>query len=316
MKIGFLFPGQGAQVIGMGKDLYEKYEEVRKIYDKVQKITGIDIKKISFEGPDELLNETQYTQIAILTESLAILEILKKNRINAEMSTGLSLGEYTALIEDGIISFDDGVKLVEKRGKIMQNLTPNGNWKMAAIMGLDEEQVEDICKKVKSGFVVPANYNTIGQIVISGEEKAILKAEELAKEAGAKKVSILKTSGPFHTSKLEKCSEALKEELQQININKQNSKVVKNIDGEMYKATDNIVDILSKHIMNPVRFTKCLQTMYNNGINTFIEIGPGKTLSGFVKRMKFEGPVKIMNISNCNELEKVIEELTELSNLD
>ena len=316
MKIGFLFPGQGAQVIGMGKDLYEKYEEVRKIYDKVQKITGIDIKKISFEGPDELLNETQYTQIAILTESLAILEILKKNRINAEMSTGLSLGEYTALIEDGVISFDDGVKLVEKRGKIMQNLTPTGNWKMAAIMGLDEEQVEDICKKVKSGFVVPANYNTIGQIVISGEEKAILKAEELAKEAGAKKVSILKTSGPFHTSKLEKCSEALKEELQQININKQNSKVVKNIDGEMYKATDNIVDILSKHIMNPVRFTKCLQTMYNNGINTFIEIGPGKTLSGFVKRMRFEGPVKIMNISNCNELEKVIDELTELPNLN
>lgn len=316
MKIGFLFPGQGAQVIGMGKDLYEKYEEVRKIYDKVQEITGIDIKKISFEGPDELLNETQYTQIAILTESLAILEILKKNRINAEMSTGLSLGEYTALIEDGVISFDDGVKLVEKRGKIMQNLTPNGNWKMAAIMGLDEEQVEDICKKVKSGFVVPANYNTIGQIVISGEEKAILKAEELTKEAGAKKVSILKTSGPFHTSKLERCSEALKEELQQININKQNSKVVKNIDGEMYKATDNIVDILSKHIMNPVRFTKCLQTMYNNGINTFIEIGPGKTLSSFVKRMKFEGPVKIMNISNCNELEKVIEELTELSNLN
>lgn len=316
MKIGFLFPGQGAQVIGMGKDLYEKYEEVRKIYDKVQEITGIDIKKISFEGPDELLNETQYTQIAILTESLAILEILKKNRINAEMSTGLSLGEYTALIEDGVISFDDGVKLVEKRGKIMQNLTPNGNWKMAAIMGLDEEKVEDICKKVKSGFVVPANYNTIGQIVISGEEKAILKAEELAKEAGAKKVSILKTLGPFHTSKLEKCSEALKEELQQININKQNSKVVKNIDGEMYKATDNIVDILSKHIMNPVRFTKCLQTMYNNGINTFIEIGPGKTLSSFVKRMKFEGPVKIMNISNCNELEKVIEELTELPNLN
>lgn len=315
MKIGFLFPGQGAQVIGMGKDLYEKYEEVRKIYDKVQKITGIDIKKISFEGPEELLNETQYTQIAILTESLSILEILKKNRINAEMSTGLSLGEYTALIEDGVISFDDGVKLVEKRGKIMQNLTPNGNWKMAAIMGLDEEQVEDICKKVKSGFVVPANYNTIGQIVISGEEKAILKVEELAKEAGAKKVSILKTSGPFHTSKLEKCSEALKEALLQININKQNSKVVKNIDGEMYKVTDNIVDILSKHIMNPVRFTKCLQTMYNNGINTFIEIGSGKTLSGFVKRMRFEGPVKIMNISNCNELEKVIEELTERPNL-
>ena len=314
-KIVFMFPGQGAQYVGMGKDFYDSFACSKETFDKANEVLDIDVKKLCFEENEDI-NITEYTQAAMVTASVAILKKIEEMGLNPDLTAGLSLGEYTALIEDGVISFDDGVKLVEKRGKIMQNLTPNGNWKMAAIMGLDEEQVEDICKKVKSGFVVPANYNTIGQIVISGEEKAILKAEELAKEAGAKKVSILKTSGPFHTSKLEKCSEALKEELQQININKQNSKVVKNIDGEMYKATDNIVDILSKHIMNPVRFTKCLQTMYNNGINTFIEIGPGKTLSSFVKRMKFEGPVKIMNISNCNELEKVIEELTELSNLN
>lgn len=309
MKIGFLFPGQGAQTIGMGKDLYEKYEEVKKVYDKVEEITGIDIKKISFEGPEEILNETANTQIAILTESLAILEVLKKENINAQMSAGLSLGEYTALIEDGIFDFQDGVRLVKQRGKIMQELTPEGNWKMAAILGLDEKQVEDICKKINDGFVVPANYNTVGQIVISGEEDAVIKAGELAKENGAKKVSVLKTAGPFHTEKLERCSIALKEELKKTKINKKTSKVVKNIDGEIYKNDDDIVDILSKHIINPVRFTSVLQTMYDNGIDLFIEIGPGKTLSGFVKRMKFEKPIKIMNINNCESLETVIKEV-------
>ena len=199
MKISFLFPGQGTQTIGMGEDLYNKYKEVKNIYSKVEKITGIDIKEISFNGPEEKLDETQNTQLAVLTESLAILEILKKNNINADMSAGLSLGEYTALIEDNIFSFEDGVKIVQKRGDIMQNLAPKGNWKMAAILGLDDKKVEEICKNVSNGFVVPANYNTIGQIVISGEEEAVIKAGELAKEKGAKKISLLKTALPFHT---------------------------------------------------------------------------------------------------------------------
>lgn len=309
MKIGFLFPGQGSQTLGMGKDLYNQYEEAKKVYDRVSEITGVDIKKISFEGPEEVLNETKNTQLAILTESLAILEVLKKNNIVSGMSAGLSLGEYTALIEDNIFDFEDGIKLVQKRGEIMQNYIPQGNWKMAAILGLDENSVIEACKEVKEGFVVPANFNTIGQIVISGDEKAVIKAGEIAKEKGAKKVSVLNTAGPFHTAKLDKCSEKLKEELQKTNINKKDSKVVKNIDGKQYTASDDVVEVLSRHIMNPVKFTEDLKAMYEGGIRTFIEIGPGKTLSGFVKRMKFEEEIKIMNISNCETLEEVIKEV-------
>ena len=227
-------------------------------------------------------------------------------------AVGLSLGEYTALIEDEIFDFETGIKVVEKRGEIMQKLTPKGNWKMAAIMGLREKQVEEICKKMDNRYVVPANYNTKGQIVISGEEEAVVKAGELAKEMGAKKVSLLNTEGPFHTPKLEKCSIALKKELTKIKINKKDSKVVKNIDGKTYMENDNIIEILSKHISNPVRFTSCLQTMYDNGIDTFVEIGPGRTLSSFVKRMKFENSIKIMNVSNCEELETLIKEVKNL----
>lgn len=191
----------------------------------------------------------------------------------------------------------------------MQNYIPQGNWKMAAILGLDENSVIEACKEVKEGFVVPANFNTIGQIVISGDEEAVIKAGEIAKEKGAKKVSILNTAGPFHTAKLDKCSEKLKEELQKTNINKKDSKVVKNIDGKQYTASDDVVEVLSRHIMNPVKFTDDLKAMYEGGIRTFIEIGPGKTLSGFVKRMKFEEEIKIMNIFNCETLEEVIKEV-------
>jgi len=303
MSIGYLFPGQGTQTIGMGKDLYEKYEEVREIYNKVKEVTGIDIAKISFEGPEEELNKTQNTQLAVLTESLAILEVLKKKGIKAEMSAGLSLGEYTALIEDGVFSLEEGIKLVQKRGEIMQNYTPKGTWKMAAILGLDEKSVEEVCKKVEDGFVVPANYNTIGQIVISGEEDAVIKAVEFAKEAGTKKVAILNTAGPFHTSKLSDCSAKLKEVLENTPINSKDSKVIKNIDGTKYSENDNVAEILANHIMNPVRFTSCLQTMFDNGVDTFVEVGPGRTLSAFVKRMKFEGEISIITLNNVQALE-------------
>ena len=168
MRTAFLFPGQGAQYVGMGKDIYENFSEARAVYDKVKQITGIDIAEVSFNGPENLLNETKYTQLAILTMSLAILEILKIKNIKAEISAGLSLGEYSALIYSGALSFEDGIKIVQKRGEYMQNLVPDGEWRMAAILGMSDEQVEEICNNVKNGFVVPANYNCEGQIAISG----------------------------------------------------------------------------------------------------------------------------------------------------
>lgn len=274
MKIGFLFPGQGSQSIGMGKDIYEQYETARNVYKKVKELTNIDIANISFNGPEETLNETKNTQLAILTESLAILEILKENNINAEISAGLSLGEYSALIYSNIISFEQGVKLVQKRGEYMKNFLPEGDWQMAAIIGLTDEQVEEICQKVKSGFVTPANYNSKGQIVISGEKKAVYEAQVIANEMGAKKVMILKTAGPFHTEKLQKASNALRMELENVTINEYNTRVIKNLDGEFYKKTDDVKDILAKHIINPVRFSKTIENMLNEGIDTFIEIGP------------------------------------------
>ena len=311
MKIGFLFPGQGSQNIGMGKDIYDEYEVVRKIYNMVKELTGIDIAKISFEGEEELLNQTKYTQLAILTNSLAFIEILKENNIQADVSAGLSLGEYTALIYSGALSFEQGIKLVKKRGEYMQNLAPDGEWQMAAIIGLSDEQVEEVCNKVKSGFVVPANYNSIGQVVVSGEKEAILEVEQMAKEMGARKVMILKTSGPFHTEKLLESSKALRKELENVTINKLQRKVIKNIDGEFYNDTDDIKDILAKHIISPVKFSKTLKNMISDGVDTFIEIGPGKTLTGFLKRIPTDKELKIYNINNLLSLNETIKILKE-----
>lgn len=307
MKIGFLFPGQGAQNVGMGKDLYEKYEDYRNIYEKVNQITGCKIDDLTFNSTEEELGQTKNTQIAILTMSLAILEILKKQDIKPDVTMGLSLGEYTSLIHSGAISFEDGIKIVKKRGELMQNLCPKGNWAMAAIMGLDKEKIKEICKEITTEFVTPANYNCIGQIVISGEKVAVLEAIEKCKLQGAKRAMELKTSGPFHTCKLKDASKALKKELETIEISKFNTKVIKNIDGKEYSEQDDVKEILANHIINPVRFADGLKTMIDMGIDTFIEIGPGKTLSGFVKRTSKD--VKIFNINDVTSLENTINEL-------
>ena len=305
MKIGFLFPGQGAQSIGMGKDLYDEYEEIRDIYNQINKLTGIDIAKISFYGSEEELNKTQNTQLAILAMSLGIIEVLNNKKINAEMVTGLSLGEYSALEYSGVISQTDVINIVKKRGEYMQELVPSGDWNMAAIIGLENDKVEETISDVKSGFVAIANYNCDGQIVISGEKDAIEEAAKIAKEKGARKVIVLKTAGPFHTMKLKLASEKLSKDLKAIDFKSFDVSVVKNIDGEIYKDSDNIGEILEKHIISPVKFDKCLEKMKENGIDTLIEIGPGKVLSGFAKRT-FDG-ANIMNINNKETLQNVIE---------
>lgn len=312
MKIGYLFPGQGAQSLGMGKDIYEKYDVAKEVYKKAQELTGIDVAKITFEN-EELLNQTQYTQICILTMSLAILEILKQNGIQAEVASGLSLGEYTALINSEALNFEDGIQLVKKRGEYMQKLVPEGEWLMAAVLGMKEEMVIEVCKlaneKSAENFVVPVNFNCPGQIVISGNKAGVETAEVIAKEQGARKVRELKTSGPFHTEKLKEVSEALKKELGKVEFNKFNNTVIKNIDGTEYKETDDIRDILAKHIISPVKFTAVLQKMLDMGVDTFVEVGPGKTLSGFIKKMPTEKEIKILNINNCETLENVLKEV-------
>lgn len=308
MKIGFLFPGQGSQTIGMGKDLYDEYESYRNIYEKVKNITGIDVAELTFNGTEDVLSQTKNTQLAILTMSLAILELLKENNVNAELSAGLSLGEYAALIYSKKLGFEDGIKLVKNRGEYMQNLLPEGNWKMAAIMGMEEDKVIEVCQKVTSGFAKAVNFNTIGQIVVSGDEAGINEVERIAKEMGAKKVRILNTSGPFHTEKLVHASKALRKDLESIEFNRFETKVFKNLDGKEYLENDDMVDILANHIINPVKFTDTLKNMYDDGVDTFIEVGPGKTLSGFVKRMGFEN-VKIFNVNDLNSLNQVLSEL-------
>ncbi len=302
MKRAFLFPGQGAQIVGMGKDIYDEYEEAREIYDRASKISGIDVSKLCFEGPEDELNKTENTQIAILVTSLAILEVLKNNGIDAQISTGLSLGEYGALIYSGILSFEDGISLIKKRGYYMGNYIPDEKYLMAAVIGLDSKKIEEVCDKIREDgkFVVPANYNCSVQTAISGEEKAVEEAMEKLKEAGAKRVIPLKTSGPFHTVKLEKAKEAYEKELENVKFNSGNVKVIKNIDGTFYNDDDNVKEILANHIISPVRFDKAMKLMEDEGVEEYVEIGPGKTLTGFVKKENKEA-----NTFNINSLESL-----------
>lgn len=308
MKRAFLFPGQGAQIVGMGKDIYERYDEAKKIYDEASKISGMDVKKLCFEGPEEELNQTENTQIAILTTSLAILEVLKAKGIKADIATGLSLGEYGALIYAGIISFEDGIKLIQKRGYYMGNMIPNEKFSMAAVIGLDSKKIEEVCKQIaqEDKFIVVANYNCSVQTVISGEENAIDEAMKVLKEAGAKRVIKLNTSGPFHTIKLEKAKQAYEKELENIKFNMNNSaKVIKNIDGTYYNENDNIKEILANHIISPVRFDKAIKLMEKEKVEEYIEIGPGRTLTGFIKKENREA--NTFNINSLESLEKFLE---------
>lgn len=312
MKIGYIFPGQGTQVIGMGKDIYEKYEEAKNVYKIIDNSLNENIEELTYEKTQEELNKTENTQITIYAMSMAILEILNAKGVKPSALAGLSLGEYSALTTAGVISLEEGAKIVRTRGKLMQNLAPKGNWSMSAIIGLDDDKVEEACNKVNNGFVKAVNYNCPGQVVVSGEKEAVLQAMEYAKELGAKRAIELKTSGPFHTEKLKNASVELRKELEKINFKDFEIPVIKNLNGKAYTKEDNMVEILSNHVISPVKFGKSIETMLNMGVDTFIEIGPGKTLSSFVKKVckQMEKEVNVFNIENVETLESTLEVLS------
>ena len=233
-----------------------------------------------------------------------IIGVLKKYNIEASICTGLSLGEYTALIYSGYISLEDGIKLIQKRGYYMQNNVPNEEFKMAAVIGLDSKKIEEVCNDI-DGFVVPANYNYSNQTVISGNKGAVEQAIDKLKDAGARKVVELKTSGPFHTKKLIDAKKEYEKELEKVELKAGTIPVIKNIDGNMYNKEDNIKQILSNHIISPVRFDKTIKTMENEKIDTYIEVGPGKTLTGFVKKENKEA--NVLNIFDLETLESALE---------
>ena len=311
MKIAFMFPGQGSQTVGMGKDIYERYNEAKEIYEKASEILNIDVAKLCFEGEQEELNKTKNAQIAILVTSLAILEVLKNNGVEADICTGLSLGEYTALIYSGYLSFEDGIKLIQKRGYYMENCVPKEEFKMAAVIGAQSSIIEKVCENLnkKGMFVVPANYNYSGQTVISGNKAAVEEATKLLNDEGIRKIIELKTSGPFHTEKLLEAKQLFEKELEKVSFMEGKVSVIKNIDGSIYTNNDNMKEILAKHIVSPVRFDKAIKLMEDNDIDTYIEIGPGRALSGFVKKENKEA--NVMNVCDIETLNKVLEYIKE-----
>lgn len=307
MKIAFIYPGQGAQYAGMGREIYENFAEAREVFEEANDALKYDITKLCFEGPDEELMKTENTQPAILTVSIALTKVLSKRGLKADVTAGLSLGEYSSLVYSGVLSFKDAVKLVKKRGEYMQNAVPIGIGGMAAIIGLDNEVVENICYNVREfGVVEPANYNCPGQLSIAGEIKALEKAVELAKEKGAKKAVMLSVSAPFHCSMLKGAGIKLEEDLKQVPIFNMSVPVITNVTAD-YLKIDEVKKTLVKQVSSPVLWEQSVRKMIDDQVEVFIEIGPGKTLTGFMKRI--DKTKKALNFEDMSSLDKLLSSL-------
>ncbi|GAX46718.1 ACP S-malonyltransferase [Pseudolactococcus reticulitermitis] len=303
-KTGLLFAGQGAQKLGMARDLYDNFESVKATYDEASEMLGYDLRQLIDADADKL-GETKYTQPAILTTSVAILRLLEAHHIAYDVVAGLSLGEYSALVASGSLPFADAVRLIAKRGQYMADAAPTGSGKMVAVMNTAADVIETACQQASAkGIVSPANYNTPGQIVIGGEVAAVDAAVDLLTAAGVKRMIPLKVSGPFHTALLEPASEKLAVALETVAFKPFAKPLISNTTAEVM-AFEDIKALLTRQVMEPVKFYDSVETMLNMGVTDFIEIGPGKTLSGFVK--KIDKTVSTTHVEDLATLQAILE---------
>ena len=305
-KIAFIFPGQGAQTCGMGKDFYEQTETGRKVFDKATELLGFSVPELFFE-PNDRLDITEYTQAAMVTTSIAMMKVLEENGIKPDVAAGLSLGEYCALAAAGVMSEEDAITTVRQRGIFMQEEVPAGEGAMAAILALDAAVIEEVTADIDGVWI--ANYNCPGQIVISGKKAAVEEACEKLKAAGAKRAIMLNVSGPFHSGMLVGAGEKLGKVLENVEIHKPVIPYAANVTAQYVTEAEPVKDLLVKQVSSSVKWQQCVETMLADGVDTFIEIGPGKTLAGFMR--KIDRSVKTLNVEKLEDIEKVVEALKE-----
>ena len=301
-KIAFIFPGQGSQYVGMGKDFYETFPCAKEMIDLAEKVSGIPMKELLFEE-NENINITKYTQIAMLADELAIWSVLREKGVESAVNAGLSLGEYAALVASGVMTPEDAFRVVTKRGEFMQEAVPTGG-AMTAVLGADTAVIENICEETE-GIVSIANYNCPGQIVITGEQKAVDTAAAALKEAGAKRCTPLNVSGPFHSALLLPAGEKLAAELEQVEIHKIAVPYITNVTADYVTDSSQVKELLKKQISSSVRWQQSVERMIADGVEAFIEIGPKKSLCGFMKRI--DKTVPAYHVDKVTDLESVLE---------
>lgn len=302
-KVAFMFPGQGSQYVGMGQDFYEQFEESKEVFESATKLLGFSMEELCFEE-NEQIHITEYTQAAMLTASTAILRKVESMGIKPDYTIGLSLGEYNALVASKVLSFEEAVQVVRQRGILMQNAVPVGLGTMAAVLGAKKEFIEQVCENTE-GIVGIANYNCPGQIVISGEVEAVKQASAALKEQGVKRVIPLKVSGPFHSKMLEQAGQKLLEVLDTVELKNPEVPYVANVNAQIITKAQRIKELLAQQVASSVRFEQSIERLIEEGVTTFIEMGPGKTLSGFVK--KINRNVNVIQIEKVEDLEKLKE---------